>query len=81
MIGLLEEKFGRGNYDILMDYDVYMMKGVFDLYDVVFMGCYLEYFSLEFFNVYVVFLCGGGSLMYFGGNGFYWCFVIDLVRL
>lgn len=80
MIGLLEEKLGRGNYDILTDHDVHMTKGALDPYDVVLTGCHPEYPSLELLNAYAAFSRGGGSLMYLGGNGFYWCSVTDPAR-
>lgn len=80
MIGLLEEKLGRGGYDILTDHDVHSTPGLLDPYHVVLTGCHPEYPSLELLNAYAAFSRKGGSLMYLGGNGFYWCSVTDPKR-
>lgn len=72
MIGFLEEKLGRGGYDVLTDHDLHL-KGVaaIEKYDVVMTGCHPEYPSLESLNAYASFAAMGGSIMYLGGNGFY----------
>ena len=81
MIGLLEQRLGRGNYDILTDHDVHL-RGASALngYRVVLTGCHPEYPSLELLNAYASFSRNGGNLMYLGGNGFYWCSVTDPAR-
>lgn len=80
MTGLLEDRLGRGNYDILTDHDVHTNKDALSGYDVVLTGCHPEYPSLQLLNAYAAFSRGGGSLMYLGGNGFYWCSVMDSAR-
>ncbi|KAH8175291.1 N,N-dimethylformamidase beta subunit [Sarocladium implicatum] len=80
MIGLLEDRLGRGNYDILTDHDVHASEDALRGYDVVLTGCHPEYPSLELLNAYAAYSKSGGSLMYLGGNGFYWCSVTDPAR-
>lgn len=72
MIGFLEEKLGRGGYDVVTDHDLHL-KGVQALegYDVVMTGCHPEYPSLESLNAYTSYAAMGGNIMYLGGNGFY----------
>ncbi|EXF77328.1 hypothetical protein CFIO01_12983 [Colletotrichum fioriniae PJ7] len=81
MIGFLEGKLGRGGYDVLTDHDLHA-QGVAALqrYKVVVTGCHPEYPSLEVLNAYAAFARTGGHLMYLGGNGFYWCSVLDTHR-
>lgn len=81
MIGLLEEKLGRGGYDVVTDHDLHA-RGVDALkgYDVAITGCHPEYPSLESLNAYAAFARRGGSLMYLGGNGFYWVSATDPAR-
>lgn len=81
MIGFLEEKLGRGGYDVLTDHDLHS-QGVAALekYRVVLTGCHPEYPSLEVLNAYAAFARTGGHVMYLGGNGFYWCSVLDSHR-
>ncbi|OAQ86703.1 large subunit of -dimethylformamidase protein [Purpureocillium lilacinum] len=81
MIGFLEQQLGRGGYDVLTDHDVHL-QGVDALagYKVVITGCHPEYPSLEMLNAYRAFANRGGSIMYLGGNGFYWCAVVDPAR-
>lgn len=81
MIGFLEEKLGRGGYDVLTDHDVHQY-GVTALerYRVVVTGSHPEYPTLEVLNAYTAFARNGGHLMYLGGNGFYWCSVVDSRR-
>lgn len=81
MIGFLEEKLGRGGYDVLTDHDLHKY-GVTALerYRVVVTGSHPEYPTLEVLNAYTAFARNGGHLMYLGGNGFYWCSVVDHQR-
>lgn len=72
MIGYLEQKLGKGGYDVVTDHDLHL-KGVtaIEQYDVVMSGCHPEYPSLESLNAYTSFAAMGGSIMYLGGNGYY----------
>lgn len=72
MIGFLEEKLGRGGYDVVTDHDLHL-KGVqaIESYDVVLTGCHPEYPSNESLNAYTAYAAMGGNMMYLGGNGFY----------
>lgn len=81
MIGFLEEKLGRGGYDVLTDHDLhkYGIKAL-ERYSVVVTGSHPEYPTLEVLNAYTAFARNGGNLMYLGGNGFYWCSVVDSYR-
>ncbi|KAL3469084.1 hypothetical protein BJX99DRAFT_268705 [Aspergillus californicus] len=81
MIGYLEELLGRGGYDVVTDHDLHL-HGVAALehYDVVLTGCHPEYPSLESLNAYASFAALGGSIMYLGGNGFYWTSVTNPAR-
>lgn len=78
MIGLLEERLGRGGYDVLTDHDLHFRgAAALEGYDVVITGCHPEYPSLESLDAYAAFARRGGNIMYLGGNGFYWCSVTD----
>lgn len=81
MIGFLEEKLGRGEYDVLTDHDLhkYGVKAL-ERYSVVVTGSHPEYPTLEVLNAYAAFARNGGNIMYLGGNGFYWCSVVDSYR-
>lgn len=81
MVGFLEQKLGRGGYDVLTDHDLHKY-GVTALerYRVVVTGSHPEYPTLEVLNAYTAFARNGGHLMYLGGNGFYWCSVVDFHR-
>ncbi|KKY25266.1 putative branched-chain amino acid [Phaeomoniella chlamydospora] len=81
MIGFLEERLGRGNYDIVTDHDLHL-RGIeaIDRYNVIITGCHPEYPSLESLNAYSSFALAGGNIMYLGGNGFYWCSATDPAR-
>ncbi|KAF2744147.1 hypothetical protein M011DRAFT_429950 [Sporormia fimetaria CBS 119925] len=81
MIGYLEQKLGKGGYDVVTDHDLHL-KGVaaIEQYDVVMSGCHPEYPSLESLNAYTAFAAMGGSIMYLGGNGYYWTSVTDPKR-
>lgn len=81
MIGFLEEKLGRGGYDVLTDHDLhkYGVKAL-ERYRVVLTGSHPEYPTLEALNAYTAFARNGGHIMYLGGNGFYWCSVVDSHR-
>ncbi|KAK8170116.1 hypothetical protein IWX90DRAFT_502290 [Phyllosticta citrichinensis] len=80
-IGFLEDRLGRGNYDVVTDHDLHL-SGVEALsgYKCVLTGCHPEYPSLESLNAYSAYARGGGSIMYLGGNGFYWVSVTDPKR-
>ncbi|KAK7521003.1 uncharacterized protein IWZ02DRAFT_420265 [Phyllosticta citriasiana] len=80
-IGFLEEKLGRGNYDVVTDHDLHL-SGVEALsgYKCVLTGCHPEYPSLESLNAYSAYAREGGSIMFLGGNGFYWVSVTDPKR-
>ncbi|KAK8246546.1 hypothetical protein HDK90DRAFT_538795 [Phyllosticta capitalensis] len=80
-IGFLEERLGRGNYDVVTDHDLHM-SGVEALsgYKCVLTGCHPEYPSLESLNAYAAYAREGGSIMFLGGNGFYWVSVTDPKR-
>ncbi|KAJ0421687.1 hypothetical protein BJY00DRAFT_323172 [Aspergillus carlsbadensis] len=80
MVGFLERLFGDG-YDTLTDHDLHL-RGAAALasYDVVITGCHPEYPSMETLDAYEGFAKRGGSLMYTGGNGFYWRSVTDSKR-
>ncbi|KAK7717697.1 hypothetical protein SLS64_003192 [Diaporthe eres] len=81
MIGFLEEKLGRGGYDVLTDHNLHK-HGVkaLERYRVVVTGSHPKYPTLEVLNTYTAFARNGGRLMYLGGNGFYWCSVVDSHR-
>ncbi|KAK2603179.1 hypothetical protein N8I77_009657 [Diaporthe amygdali] len=81
MIGFLEEKLGRGRYDVLTDHDLHTYGATaLERYRVVVTGSHPEYPTLEVLNAYTAFARNGGHLMYLGGNGFYWCSVLDSRR-
>ncbi len=66
------EHLGIG-YDVITDED--MHKGGLDLlkrYDVLLTGSHPEYPTSRQMQTYYDFVGQGGSLMYLGGNGFYW---------
>ncbi|PLB53588.1 hypothetical protein P170DRAFT_504534 [Aspergillus steynii IBT 23096] len=80
MVGFLEEKLGDG-YDILTDHDLDLYgPSVLASYDVVISGSHPEYPSLRSLDAYEGFAKLGGSIMYLGGNGFYWRSLIDRKR-
>lgn len=81
MIGFMEEKLGRGGYDVLTDHDLHQHGiNALEKYRVVVTGSHPEYPSLEVLNAYTAFTRNGGHLMYLGGNGFYWCSVLNSRR-
>ncbi|KAJ6444350.1 large subunit of -dimethylformamidase protein [Purpureocillium lavendulum] len=81
MIGFLEQRLGRRGYDVLTDHDLHLHgEAALAGYSVVVTGCHPEYPSLEILNAYHAFATRGGSIMYLGGNGFYWCAVVDPTR-
>jgi hypothetical protein len=81
MIAFLERQLGKGGYDILTDHDMHI-GGVETIapYDVVITGCHPEYPSLRLFDAYTAYAKRGGSIMYLGGNGFYWTSEMDVER-
>lgn len=81
MIGFLEEKLGRGGYDVLTDHDLHKYgAAALHRYRVVVTGSHPEYPTLEVLNAYTAFARNGGHLLYLGGNGFYWHSVMDSNR-
>jgi hypothetical protein len=79
MIGFLE-RHGI-SYDIVTDHDLhtYGVKAI-ESYDVVLTGSHPEYPTLESYSAYQNYASQGGSLMYLGGNGFYWVTALDSAR-
>ena len=79
MIGFLERE--KIPYDIVTDHDLHA-KGVDVLkpYTVVMTGCHPEYPTIESYDAYEEYAKQGGSLMYLGGNGFYWVAGLDVAR-
>ncbi|KAL3465972.1 hypothetical protein BJX64DRAFT_274788 [Aspergillus heterothallicus] len=73
MVGFLERVLGTDGYDVLTDHELHM-KGQAALqgYDVVITGSHPEYPSMEILDAYQGFVERGGSILYTGGNGFYW---------
>ena len=78
MVGFLEMQLGRGGYDVLTEHDLHL-RGFSAVhgYDVLITGSHPEYPSLNELDVYAEHLKSGGSVMYLGGNGFYWCSSTD----
>jgi N,N-dimethylformamidase len=76
IVGFLEES-GIG-YDVLTD-EFLHERGADALagYAVVLTGSHPEYASPELLDAYEGFAGSGGSLIYLGGNGFYWSVGID----
>lgn len=60
-------------YDVLMDHDLneFGMKALDGVETLVF-NCHPEYTTLHNLQLYDAFSAKGGSMMYLGGNGFYW---------
>ncbi|KAM5364430.1 hypothetical protein ACJA88_013071 [Fusarium oxysporum] len=80
MVGFLEKHFGDG-YDILTDHDLHLRgRAALSQYDVVISGSHPEYPSAESLDAYEGHAKNGGSLIYAGGNGFYWKSVTDPKR-
>ncbi|KAH7250799.1 hypothetical protein MRS44_000059 [Fusarium solani] len=80
MVGFLEKHFGDG-YDILTDHDLHLRgRAALAQYDVVISGSHPEYPSFEALDAYEGHAQNGGSLIYAGGNGFYWKSVTDPKR-
>ncbi|KAK4942368.1 hypothetical protein LTR10_017815 [Elasticomyces elasticus] len=82
MIGFLEH-LGIP-YDVITDHDLHFSKveGVAmddSQYDVIITGCHPEYPTLQSWDAYMSYLKHGGSLMYLGGNGFYWAAALQTV--
>ena len=79
MIGFLERQ--GIPYDIVTDHDLHFHgAGALASYDTVLTGCHPEYPTLQSYNAYETFARQGGSIMYLGGNGFYWVSSIDSAR-
>lgn len=79
MIGLLERK--GIPYDVITDHDLHI-RGVDALapYDTMITGCHPEYPTIQSYSAYEAFARRGGSIMYLGGNGFYWVSALDTAR-
>jgi N,N-dimethylformamidase len=59
--------------DVVTDHTVHAAgEALLDKYSVVLTGSHPEYISNAIRKAYVAYLEGGGSLLYLGGNGFYW---------
>jgi N,N-dimethylformamidase len=60
-------------FDVITDEDLDDNgKRALDGYDVVITGSHPEYYTRNMMEALLAFRTGGGSLMYMGGNGFYW---------
>ncbi|EXJ64203.1 hypothetical protein A1O7_00539 [Cladophialophora yegresii CBS 114405] len=79
MIGLLERQ--GIPYDVVTDHDLHF-HGAAALapYNTVLTGCHPEYPTLQSYNAYETFARQGGSILYLGGNGFYWVSSVDPAR-
>lgn len=70
------------DFDVLTDHDLNAEGGsLLDAYDLVITGSHPEYVSSRILDAIDSHLDGGGSLMYLGGNGFYWVTSQDPERL
>ena len=79
MIGYME-RHGI-EYDIVTDHDLHEYgASAIEQYDVVLTGSHPEYPTLESYSAYQQYARQGGSLMYLGGNGFYWVAGLDIAR-
>lgn len=79
MIGYLERY--NIDYDIVTDHDLHEYGvSAIEQYDVVLTGSHPEYPTLESYSAYQQYAWQGGSLMYLGGNGFYWVAALDISR-
>ena len=74
-------------YDVVTDHDLHVSQvGKTDntvalqQYDVLITGCHPEYATLESLNAYTTHLRRGGSLVYLGGNGFYWAAALNITK-
>ncbi|ETI28136.1 hypothetical protein G647_00585 [Cladophialophora carrionii CBS 160.54] len=79
MIGLLERQ--GIPYDVVTDHDLHL-HGAATLapYNTILTGCHPEYPTLQSYNAYEDFARQGGSILYLGGNGFYWVSSVDPAR-
>ncbi|WPB88171.1 N,N-dimethylformamidase beta subunit family domain-containing protein [Streptomyces malaysiensis] len=60
-------------HDIITDEDLHRDgAALLADYDVVITGSHPEYYTAEMLDAHEAHLAAGGSLMYMGGNGFYW---------
>ncbi|KAF2096216.1 hypothetical protein NA57DRAFT_67751 [Rhizodiscina lignyota] len=79
MLGFLERE--GIPYEILTDHDLHVRgAGALQCFNTVITGCHPEYPTLESYSAYSAFARGGGSLMYLGGNGFYWVSALNAAR-
>ena len=68
-------------FDILCDEVIHECGAdVLSSYSVIITGSHPEYSTPQLLDAYRTFQDRGGSMMYLGGNGFYWCIGIDPVR-
>lgn len=78
-INLLERE--EIEYDVLTDHDIneFGLEALEGIETLVF-NCHPEYTTLHNLQVYDAFSARGGSMMYLGGNGFYWVTSCDPAR-
>lgn len=79
MIGFLERS--GIPYDVITDHCLHTLgKQTTSQYKTMITSCHPEYHSLNTLDAFSDFAKSGGSLMYLGGNGFYWVAEIDSAR-
>ena len=79
MIGFLEKQ--GVSYDVVTDHDLHLNgASALDPYDIVLTGSHPEYPILQSYNLYETFARQGDSILYLGGNGFYWLSSLDTSR-
>lgn len=79
MIGFLEQS--GIPYDTITDHCLHLRGAqATSQYTTLITGCHPEYHSLQTLDAYSNFAKFGGSLMYLGGNGFYWASGMDPAR-
>jgi N,N-dimethylformamidase len=65
-------------FDVVADEDLHREgRGLLESYKVVLTGTHPEYWSQEMIRGCQQYLCGGGRMMYLGGNGMYWVTQLD----
>lgn len=79
MIGFLEQL--SLPYDVCLDHDLHT-DGIEAIarYSTLITGSHPEYPTIETLDAYSEFQRRGGSLLYLGGNGFYWVAAVDPAR-
>lgn len=78
MVGFLERS-GIA-YDTITDHCLHARQAATAQYSVLITGCHPEYQSAQTLDAFSEFAKTGGSLMYLGGNGFYWVAEVDAAR-